>query len=319
MVGCGRRASEELEAMRRSGRARPVGFWNRTPELADARSLEVGLERGFATITEMIERTAPDVVNIVTHPAARIPLMREAIGAGAGVILLEKPVALTPAELIEIRSMGDKVFIAVNTQYRWMSHWQRLWRAIAQGDIGEVLGIRVSAGVDILEQGPHLLSLALSAARVAGLPAPTWVLAGGSGETHHGEVAVPADITAVMDLGNARLQLLAGASAPRIKDEDVIYYQQQVEIIGSKGRIWSSLTKGWTLWTEVGFMSGTTEWPRDDYQAQSDLFSDLADAVHDPSLRVDFPTSIDRAADEAAILFACIASAAAGRRVEIGG
>lgn len=317
MVGCGRRAGEELESMRRSSRATPVGFWNRTPEVADARSRENGLERGFTTVTEMIERTAPDVVNIVTHPAARIPLMREAIDAGAGVILLEKPVALTPSELVEIRSMGDDVFIAVNTQYRWMSHWQRFWRVIAEGGIGEVHGIRVSAGVDILEQGPHLLSLAFAAARAASLPSPTWVLAGGSGEIHYGEIGVPADITAVMDLGDARLQLLAGVSAPWVEDEDVIYYQQQVEIIGSKGRIWSSLTKGWRLWMEDGFTSGTTAWPGDDYQSQSDLFSDLADAVHDPSLRADFPTSIDRAADEAAILFACIESARAGRRVEL--
>lgn len=319
MIGAGRRAGEELESMRLSGRAIPVGFWNRTHEVADTRSREVGLDRGFATVTEMIEVTAPDVVNVVTHPSARIPLLREAIAAGARVILLEKPIALTPAELAEVQAMGDEVFVAVNTQYRWMSHWQRFWRVIAEGGIGEVLGIRVSTGVDILEQGPHLLSLALTAARVAGLPSPTWVLAGGADEIQYGDIAVPANITAVMDLGDARLQLLAGPAAPRVADEDVIYYQQQVEIIGSKGRIWSSLTKGWKLWTEEGFTSGTTEWPRDDHQSQADLFSDLADAVHDPSRRADFPTSIDRAAEEAAVLFACIESARSGRRVDLAG
>jgi predicted dehydrogenase len=317
MVGSGRRAGEELESMRRSGRAVPVGFWNRTPVLADARSREAGLERGYATVTEMIESTSPDVVNIVTHPSARIPLLREAIDAGARVILLEKPIALTPEELAVIRAMGDEVFIAVNTQYRWMSHWQRFWQVIANGGIGEIRSIRASTGVDILEQGPHLLSLAFSAARVAGLPLPTWVLAGSADETHYGDVVVPADITAVMDLGAARLQLLAGPSAPWLPEEDVIYYQQQVEITGSRGRIWSSLTKGWQLWTEDGFTSGTTEWPRDDHQSQAELFADLADAVRNPLLRESFPTSIHRAADEAEILFAAIEAGRGASRVNL--
>lgn len=303
--------------MRRSGRAVPVGFWNRTPELADVRSREIGLERGYPTVTEMIESTSPDVVNILTHPSARISLLREAIDAGAQVILLEKPIALTPEELAVIRGMGDEVFIAVNTQYRWMAHWQHFWKVIADGDIGEITTIRASTGVDILEQGPHLLSLAFTAARVAGLPLPTWVLAGSAGETHYGDVAVPADITAVMDLGAARLQLLAGPSAPWLPEEDLIYYQQQVEITGSKGRIWSSLTKGWQLWTDEGFTSGTTEWPRDDHQSQAALFSDLADAVHNPSLRESFPTSIHRAAEEAEVLFASIESGRAAGRVKL--
>lgn len=303
--------------MRRSGRAVPVGFWNRTPELADARAKEVGLERGYATVTEMIESTAPDVVNIVTHPSARLPLLREAIDAGARVILLEKPIALTPEELALVRTMGEEVFIAVNTQYRWMSHWQRFWQVIADGGIGEVHTIRASTAVDILEQGPHLLSLALSAARVAGLPLPTWVLAGSAEEVRYGDAAVPGDITAVMDLGAARLHLLAGPSAPVLPEEDVIYYQQQIEITGSKGRIWTSLTKGWQLWTEEGFTSGSTEWPRDDYQSQAELFADLADAVRNPSLRAGFPTSIHRAAEEAEILFASIEAGRGAKRVNL--
>ncbi|WP_431075530.1 Gfo/Idh/MocA family protein [Microbacterium phyllosphaerae] len=315
MVGSGGRAGAQVESMRRSGRAVPVGFWNRTQAVADARSREAGLDRGFATITEMIQATVPDVVSVVTHPTARLALLRETIAAGARVILLEKPIALTPAELREIEAMTSDVFVAVNTQYRWMTHWERFWQTLRDGRIGEIRNIRASTGVDILEQGPHLLSLALTAARAAGLPMPTWVLAGGSGDSHYGEIRVPSDLTAVMDLGPARLQVLAGGAAPLSAEEDLIYFQQQVEIIGSRGRLWASLTRGWEMWAEDEVSSGITQWPRDDHQAQAALFADLADAVHTPSLRAQFPTSITRAAEETSLLFACIESARSQRTV----
>jgi predicted dehydrogenase len=308
-IGAGQRASDELAAMARSGCAEPVGFWNRTPAAAHELARRAGLGRraaGFAGVAEMIERTAPDLVNVVTHPSARLPLIREAIDAGAGALLVEKPVALTRGELAELRVLSERAFIVVNTQYRWMSHWQRFWRVLGDGGIGDIRSIRVSTAVDVLEQGPHLLSLALAAARVSGLPLPTWVLAGGAGVNRFGDVEVPADLTAVMDLGSARLQMIAGPSAPRVGDEDVVFYQQQVEIVGSAGRIWSSLTRGWELWTEDGFTSGSTEWPRDDIQSQADLLTDLAAAIRDPALRAGFPTALDRSAEEADVLFACI-------------
>lgn len=317
MVGSGPRAEAELESMRRSGRAEPVGFWNRTPERAHLLSRENGLEGGYASITEMIQSTSPDVVNIVTHPDARINVMREAIDAGATALLVEKPIALTPAELDLVRGMGDEVFIAVNTQYRWMTHWQEFWGIISSGRIGDITSIHASTAVDLLEQGAHLMSLSLSAARAAGLPSPTWVLAASAGEVSYGGAVGPADISALMDLGDARLHLQAGPSAPRVPGEPVVFFHPQVDIIGTRGRIWVSLTRGWQLWVKDHFSSGTTEWPRDDYQSQADLFSDLADAVRSPSLRESFPTSMARAAEESALLFACIEAGQSSNRLEL--
>ncbi|MFT4030385.1 MAG: Gfo/Idh/MocA family oxidoreductase [Protaetiibacter sp.] len=316
-IGSGPRAASQLEAMRRSGTAEPVAFWNRTPEVARRLADATPGTRAFDGIAEMVRATTPDVVAVSTHPASRIEPIREAVDAGAMVILLEKPIALSAEDLDELSSFveGSGCFVAVNTQYPWMDHWRDFRELLAEGGLGTVRAIRASTGRNILEQGPHLLSLALSTAAAAGLPAPSWVLAGASGDEAFGDLVVPAELTAAIDLGAARLLLLAGESAPRVPGETELNYQQQIEITGDKGLIWVSLNQGWTMWRDGEYSTGRTAWPDDDYQSQADLFRDLAAAVHDPALRAVFPTRLEVSAAQCALLFACIESARTGRRV----
>ena len=162
--------------------------------------------------------------------------------------MIEKPIALTPAELDRVESAAGDAFVMINTQYQWMPHWQRYLALIGAGALGEIRSIRASVGVDIFEQGPHALSLAMAAADAAGLPEPTWTLAGADGTFDFAGVAVPADTVATFDLGEARLTLTAGTSAPPVPGETVRAFQQQTEIVGSVGRIWVSLNQGSQLW-----------------------------------------------------------------------
>lgn len=317
IIGTGRRADSEMIAVERSGAVRVVGVWNRTPETAQAFASRWDT-RAFSSVRELVQETRPDIVNVVTHPRMRLPVMREAVEAGARAFLIEKPIALSRAELTAITELSDQLFVAVNTQYQWMRHWRRLLQLVADGALGTIRAIRVSNGVDILEQGPHNLSLALAIARAAGLPGPEWVLAGAAGTKVFGEVTIPADTVAVVGFGDIRLEILAGECAPRVPGETNVLYQQQIEAVGSRGRIWVSLNQGWECWREGEFESGPTSWPEDDFQSQADLFTGLRDAIVDPSLRDVFPTRIEQSAQEAEILFACIESAATGTRIQLG-
>jgi hypothetical protein len=74
--------------------------------------------------------------------------------------------------------------------------------------------------------------LALTAAALSDLPDPQWVMANCDGVEYFATTPVPADTSAVIGLGHARLWFNAGASAPLVPEESVIWYQQQVEIIG---------------------------------------------------------------------------------------
>lgn len=315
-VGAGPRAVSQAEALRVADLGRTVGVWNRTFAKAERFSSEHG-GHAFTSIGEMVEQTRPDLVSIVTHPASRVDVLREAIDGGASMILLEKPIALTRDELEIVRAMGEECFIAVNTQYPWMAHWRRVRELVRDGALGDLRAIRASTGVDILEQGPHSLSLALSTARAAGLSEPSWVLAGTEGAASFGELEVPANTVAVADLGAARLQLLMGDVSPRVPGETNIFYQQQVEVVGSRGRVWVSLNQGWEIWMENGLTAGSTRWPRDDVQSQADLFADLADIMKGTASASDFTTRMEVAARDAALLFACIESGETGRMVRL--
>jgi hypothetical protein len=178
--------------------------------------------------------------------------------------------------------------------------------------------LRASTRVNLLDQGPHLLSLVLRAAALAGLPAPEWLLAACDGVARYEGVPVPADVSATIGLGEARLHFNAGPSAPAVAGETVIWYQQQIEITGDQGRLWVSLNQGWRLWRDGRFEAGATAWPRNDGEAQAALFVHLRDTLKaGGDTWRQFPTRVEVAARHADLLFGCYASALSGGRVTL--
>src|SRR6185436_10771457 len=134
-----------------------------------------GIARRYRDMAEAIRAEQPELVDIVTPPTVRAAIVEPAIAAGAAALLIEKPLALTPSETRRLAELGRDRLIAVNTQYQWMPHWQRFWHLLAEGGLGRVRLLRASTRCNILEQGPHIIDLALKAAACAGLPNPEWV------------------------------------------------------------------------------------------------------------------------------------------------
>jgi predicted dehydrogenase len=273
--------------------------------------------RLYRDLAEMIRTEQPDLVDIVTPPTIRVGIVEAAMRAGARNILIEKPIGLKPSESRRLAELGKHAFIAVNTQYQWMPHWQQFWGLITDGALGQVRTIRCSTRTNILEQGPHVIDLALRAAFAAGLPEPQWVLAGASGAERFGNTPVPQDVSATIGLGDARVFWNQGPSAPEVPGETVYWYHIQVEVVGSRGRLWVSLNKGWELWLEGQPVErGDTAWPRDDGLAQAAMFVELRDTIR-AGTTADFPTRIEIAARNTDLMFACYASALGNGRVPL--
>jgi predicted dehydrogenase len=309
IVGAGTRGHIVGQALLASGTGVPAGVWNRTPARAKALAQSMST-KAYESIGDMVTAEQPDLVAIVTNPAARSALLDEAVRSGAHAVLLEKPIALTREELERVRRAAGDAFVVVNTQYQWMDHWKELLDGVRNGRIGILSGIHGSSPVALLEQSPHIASLVTAIAHVSDLPPPTRVLAAAD--------PVSGSLVADFDLGSARFSLTSGPVAPLVRDEPMIWYHQQLNILGSLGRIWVSLNRGWSMWDTVGLRTGSTEWPRDDAQSQQSLLIDLCAAIFDPGRQSTFPTRLEVAAREADWLFAALESASSGRPVSLG-
>ncbi|MCW8131773.1 MAG: Gfo/Idh/MocA family oxidoreductase [Planctomycetota bacterium] len=315
-VGCGGRAQTHIKAMIACGEVELLAICDIDAAKLKATAEKYNIPKTYASMEEMIQKEQPEFVDICTPPTIRTSIVEPAIKAGAPAVLIEKPIALLPSESRRLVELGKDRLICVNTQYQWMSHWQRIWGLLQEKALGEVRLLRASCGVNILEQGPHDLDLALKAARISGLPAPEWVVAQCWGIERFGKTPVPHDTAATVGLGDARLHFNAGPSAPNVPGESAIYLQQQVEIIGSKGRIWVSLNKGGSIWIDGKHEEIDTNWPRGDAESQPALYVSIRDALHNNTWK-EFPTRVEISAQVSDVMFGCYASALGGGKVKL--
>jgi predicted dehydrogenase len=316
MIGCGGRAQAHMAAMLSSKAIDLVAICDLDEAKLKAAGEKFGVKKLYNSMEEAIGTEKPEFVDICTPPTIRTSIVEPAINAGAPHILIEKPIALKPSESRRLVELGKDRLIAVNTQYQWMPHWQRFWEILAKKELGDIRYIRASTKADILEQGPHTLDLAMKAARISGLPDPEWVIAGATGVAYHGAIPVPGDVTAIAGLGDARLFINHGATAPEVPGESVFWYHIQVDIVGTKGRLWVTLNQGWTLWQNGKFSKGKTDWGKNDGQSQAGLYKELRDRIHGGTWQ-EFPTRVEIAAKNSELMMATYLAALNNAKVDL--
>src|SRR5262249_28959877 len=94
----------------------------------------------FASVAEMLERTTPDLLAVVTPPASHHALVSQGLKAGCHV-LCEKPFteSLEEArELVELSHAAGR-WVVVNNQYRFMNVHRAAKDAIGTPEFGELL------------------------------------------------------------------------------------------------------------------------------------------------------------------------------------
>ena len=138
IIGSGFIGTVHIEALRRIG-VRVAGLLEATPELGMARAEALGIPRAYATLAEILDDPAVQVVHVTSPNELHHPQVREILAAGRHVVC-EKPLAMTSlesAELVELAASRGLVN-AVNFNIRFYPLNQHVAGLVREGGIGDV-------------------------------------------------------------------------------------------------------------------------------------------------------------------------------------
>jgi len=245
-LGCGPRARQHALAYELVTRGRLVAICDLNEERLNAFGEEFGIDRRYADLHRMLEAERPDVLHIVTLPTQRVDLMTAAAEHGVPVAIVEKPVAVQGEDYRQIAALNERsrTRFVVNTQLHFHPHNLELKRYVAEGHIGEVRFIEISARSTMLDQGVHVLELAHS---YNGFAAPTCVFGQVSGHKNlDGRQPAPDLAEAAIEFENGvRAQMVCGTVAPRANDSESIYAHKRIAVYGTRGYVhWTRARAG---------------------------------------------------------------------------
>jgi len=307
-LGCGGRSRGHANAYQHVKNGKLVAICDLNEERLNAAGEAYGIEKRYTDVHEMLDKEKPDVLHIVTTPTLRVQLMTIAVEHEVPVAIVEKPIALEGEDWKKIKELGEtgKTRFAINTQLHFHPRNLELKRDVAEGRIGEVRFIDVSARSTILDQGVHVLELGHS---YNGFAAPTRVFGNVSGaKTLSSGQPSPDVAEAAVDFENGvRLQLVCGEVAPKTVDSDSRFAHKRVSVYGTRGFVQWTM-HGWERYTpENGYESGTHSYGAEDVLGQARLTDAAFDWVKDENNL--HPTRLERSLAEFNIILGAYVSA----------
>ncbi len=136
-----------------------VGVWTRRLEPALELQRRFSLPRVYATLEELLDDPAVEIVDVATPPEVRVELIRQALRAGKHV-LAQKPLAPSLAEAAGIAGEAERrgLALAVNQNARWAPAWRAATLLVQQAAVGEVFAVThlYDKAFDFVLAAPHV-------------------------------------------------------------------------------------------------------------------------------------------------------------------
>jgi len=139
-IGAGYFSHYQYEAWKRIPEVEIVAFSNRDPERAKTVRERFGLARCYADYREMLEREAPDFVDVITPPPSHRCICAEAATRGIHIIC-QKPLAPTfdEARAIVADAARAGVRFMVHENFRFQPWHREIRRQLEAGAVGDRL------------------------------------------------------------------------------------------------------------------------------------------------------------------------------------
>ncbi len=111
---------------------------------------------------ELLTAERPELVSVCTPPAVRLAVVRDAIAAGARAIHIEKPIALSYGDALEMGALAEEagVQLTVNLQRRFEAVQRHAAARIAEGAIGRIVTVEGYCP-NLPDWGTHIIDLIL--------------------------------------------------------------------------------------------------------------------------------------------------------------
>ena len=136
MIGCGWFAENHLDA------------WRRIPEVEIVAAADLRLDRAqkfaaraYSSAEEMLDHKPVDFVDIATHAASHLPMVRLAAERKLPIIC-QKPIAPDWMEALELVRAAEEagVRLMIHENWRWQPWYRQAQKMVARGDIGVPIG-----------------------------------------------------------------------------------------------------------------------------------------------------------------------------------
>jgi predicted dehydrogenase len=317
-LGCGPRARRHAEAYELVQKGELTAICDLDEERLRAFGDDFGItaKHCYTDMGEMLEAEGPDLLHIVTLPTIRVDLMTTASEHRVPVVIVEKPIAIQGEDYRQIVALCErsKTRFVVNTQLHFHPRNLELKRYVAEGHIGEVRFIDVSARSTMLDQGVHVMELAHSYNNFA---APTRVFGQVSGrETLFSRQPAPDLAEAAIDFQNGvRAQMVCGAIAPKANDSESIYAHKRISVYGTRGFVQWKMS-GWERFSpQDGYASGPSDYVEQDTRAQAALTDAAFEWAADAGKP--HPTRLERNLVQFSVVLATYASALGSTPIDL--
>lgn len=312
VVGMGKRGMHHALAFQANPRFEVVGICDIDAGRLDAAGAKLGVSLKGTDARAVGKAAHPDVFCFCTLPNLRTPLIEAGIESGARLIAMEKPVALTSAEGIEIRRRleASGVKAVVSHQHRYGEHYRKVKEIVASGALGRVHTVYGTASGWMMHMLSHLIEYTRWFNDGA---AAEWVMAQAAGRGKMGDLHPSPDYIAgfVHFANGVRGVLECGAGAPDVPEVDYWWRKARIGAQGTGGYAEVMTGGGWRAVTVEGASAGggSMDYDRD----MPPYIQEMADWLEDPA-RV-HPCNFESAYEGFEIMMAFCRSVAEGGQI----
>ncbi len=318
ILGCGPRAAAHIEAYAGIKEMHLNAACDKRRERLDEYGRKYRIPRLYEDLETMLKEEKPDVLHIVTPPAIREEPMELAARFNVRGIIVEKPIALNPAQANKIKVLAERtgMKIAVNMQRRYFRTCRELKKILDEGKIGDIHWIRCVTRGNILSCGPHMVDLVLYFLNDV-IPSRVWAMGVGMNGYDYGHPAPANMLIQYVFPGEKVVYFEDAEDAIGTIGEKEFWQHLEFDFWGTKGRAWWAQNRDWGYHAE-GMKKAYVEqcsWAGSDVPGQREFTRAMAHWLDDDkNMHLNCLNNTLQGFD---VIMATLQSAYIGKRVEL--